>query len=103
MIGAISTLLYGLLSIGGGFMGYRQAGSKVSLISGSISGLLLLLSAALIFQGSLVGLRLAQIIVAVLIVVFLSRLLKTRKFMPAGLMIAAGIATLITLFLPSLA
>lgn len=99
MIGAISTLLYGLLSMGGGFMGYRQAGSKVSLISGSISGLLLLLSAGLMFQGSLVGLRLAQILVGLLIVVFLSRLIKTRKFMPAGLMIATGIATLIVLLL----
>lgn len=101
MIGAISTLLYGLLSIGGGVMGYRQAGSKVSLISGSISGLLLLLAAGLMFQGNLIGLRLAQVIVGILVVVFLSRLIKTRKFMPAGLMIATGVATLITLFIPS--
>ncbi len=99
MIGAISTLLYGLLSIGGGIMGYRQAGSKVSLIAGLISGLLLMLGAGLMLQGNVAGLQLAQIVVAVLVIVFLSRLIKTRKFMPAGLMIATGIATLIALFL----
>lgn len=99
MIGAISTLLYGLLSIGGGIMGYRQVGSKVSLISGTISGVLLLLSAGLMLQGNWLGIRLAQVLVGILVVVFLSRLIKTRKFMPAGLMIATGIATLIALFL----
>ena len=101
MAGAVSTLIYGLLSIGGGIMGYRQAGSKVSLISGSVSGLLLLLGAGLMFQGSTVGLRLAQIVVTVLIVVFLSRLIKTRKLMPAGLMVIVGVATLLMLLLPA--
>lgn len=99
MIGALFTLLYGLLSMVGGIMGYRQAGSKVSLISGLISGLLLLIGAGLMYQGNPVGLRLAQVITGILVIVFLSRLLKTRKFMPAGLMITAGIATLITLFI----
>lgn len=99
MIGTLFTLLYGLLSMVGGIMGYRQAGSKVSLISGLISGLMLLIGAGLMYQDKAVGLRLAQVVAGLLVIVFLSRLLKTRKFMPAGLMIAAGIATLITLFL----
>jgi len=101
MIGAVSTLLYGLLSTVGGIIGYRQAGSKVSLLSGVISGCLLLLGSGLMMQGNLVGLRLAQVVVSLLIVVFLIRLVKTRKFMPAGLMTATGIATLITLVLLS--
>ncbi len=100
MISTISTLLYGLLSIGGGVMGYRKAGSKVSLISGLVSGLLLLLGAGLMFQGNLIGIQLAQVIVSLLIVVFLVRLIKTRKLMPAAVMVAAGIATLTALFIP---
>lgn len=98
MIGPIAALLYGLLSIVGGFMGYRQAGSKVSLFSGLISGLLLLLGAGLMLQGNVMGLQLARVIAGVLIVVFVSRLIKTQKFMPAGLMTITGIATLAALF-----
>ena len=101
MIGALFTLLYGLLAIVGGAMGYRQAGSKVSLISGSISGLLLLLSAGLMFKGARLGFQLAPILVGLLVIVFISRLIKTGKFMPAGLMVIVGIATLLALFLPT--
>ena len=41
-------IIFGLLTIAGGVMGYVKAGSTVSLIAGSISGLLLLLAAFLL-------------------------------------------------------
>ncbi len=90
----IATSLYGILSIIGGIIGYKSAGSKVSLISGTISGLLLLIAAYLQLQAQSWGLTLAIIVTSILIVVFTVRLAKTRKFMPAGLMVILGIVAL---------
>ncbi|NJM96419.1 MAG: hypothetical protein HC800_03690 [Phormidesmis sp. RL_2_1] len=96
---ALVTLLYGILAIVGGTIGYRQAGSKVSLISGVISGFLLLVAAYLLWGGAAVGPLLSAIISLILIVVFAIRWFKTRKFMPAGLMIMVGVVNLATLWL----
>ncbi|MEH2463157.1 TMEM14 family protein [Nostoc sp.] len=90
----IAALAYGILAIVGGIIGYIQAKSKVSLLSGSISGLLLILAAYFQFQGQTWGSILAVLITAVLVVVFGFRLAKTRKFMPAGLMTILGILAL---------
>ncbi|MEH2349785.1 MAG: TMEM14 family protein [Nostoc sp.] len=43
----IAAFAYGILAIAGGIIGYTQARSRVSLLSGSISGLLLILAAYL--------------------------------------------------------
>lgn len=80
-------------------MGYKQAGSQVSLISGLISGLLLLIGAYLLFGGSPAGPTLSGIVSLLLVIVFVVRLLKTKKFMPAGLMIIFGLVNLATLWL----
>lgn len=94
----IAASLYGILSIIGGIIGYKSAGSKVSLISGTISGLLLLVAAYVQFQGQTWGLTLAAIITSILVIVFAVRFGKTRKFMPAGLMVGLGVAALIAMF-----
>ncbi|MGB3639918.1 MAG: TMEM14 family protein [Rivularia sp. (in: cyanobacteria)] len=94
----IAASLYGILSIIGGIIGYRIAGSKVSLISGTISGLLLLVAAYVQLQGQAWGLTFAVILTSILVVVFAVRLGKTRKFMPAGLMVFLGLAALIAMF-----
>lgn len=98
-IAAFVTLLYGILSIVGGAIGYRQAGSQVSLISGFVSGLLLLIGAYLLFGGAPIGPVLAAVVSLLLVIVFAIRLAKTRKFMPAGLMILVGVINLATLWL----
>ncbi|EAZ90931.1 TMEM14 family protein [Crocosphaera chwakensis] len=94
----IATLIYGILLFIGGIIGYIKARSKPSLISGVLSSLLLLLSAFLQWQQVAVGLILAQIITILLAIVFLIRLWKTRKLMPAGLMVMISVAVLIILF-----
>ncbi len=94
----IAASLYGILSIIGGIIGYKSAGSKVSLISGTISGLLLLVAAYVQLQGQTWGLTLAVIITSLLVIVFAIRLVKTRKLMPAGLMVVLGLVTLIAMF-----
>jgi len=97
-IAVITTLIYCLLAIVGGTIGYRQAGSQMSLISGLISGLLLLIGAYLISGGAPIGPALSAIVSLILVIVFIVRLIKTSKFMPAGLMIIFGIINLATLW-----
>lgn len=97
--GIIAAIAYGILAIIGGIIGYIQAQSKVSLISGSISGLLLILGGVMQLQGQAWGLILATVVTAVLVIVFAVRLTKTRKFMPAGLMSVLGVATLAVMLL----
>lgn len=96
-IGVLAAIAYGILSAIGGIIGYMQARSQVSLISGLVSGVLLLAGGIAQQQGLNWGLPLATIVTLVLIAVFVMRLGKTRKFMPAGLMVIAGVAALIAL------
>ncbi|MBD2412341.1 hypothetical protein FACHB389_25340 [Nostoc calcicola FACHB-389] len=90
----IAAFAYGILAIAGGIIGYIQARSQVSLLSGSISGLLLIIAAYLQLQGQTQGLILAVFVTAVLVVFFALRLAKTRKFMPGGLMTILGMLAL---------
>lgn len=93
-LGVLATIAYGLLNMIGGIVGYTKAGSKVSIIAGSISGLLLILSGVLQLQGQTWGLVLAAAIAALLVIVFTIRLSKTRQLMPAGLMTLLGVIAL---------
>ena len=97
----IAAFAYGILAMSttgyayaGGIIGYIQARSKISLLSGSISGLLLILAAYFQLQGQTWGSILAVLVTGVLVVVFAVRLAKTRKFMPAGLMTILGMVAL---------
>lgn len=93
-----ATILYGLLSIGGGLLGYIKSKSKVSLISGGISGLLLLILGGAIYSGNEWAGKVAALIIALLTVVFIIRWFKTKKFMPPIPMIFLGILSLIIIF-----
>lgn len=95
--GVVAAIAYGVLALVGGVIGYKQAQSKASLISGTISGLMLILGGVLRSWGKTWGLVLAVIVTVALIVVFTIRLIKTRKLMPAGLMTLAGVAALVVM------
>ncbi|WP_155539084.1 TMEM14 family protein [Tolypothrix sp. PCC 7601] len=94
-LGIVAAFVYGILALIGGIIGYVQASSKISLLSGSVSGLLLILAAFLQLQGQIWSLFVAAFITAALVVFFSLRLAKTRKFMPSGLMIILGVLALI--------
>jgi uncharacterized membrane protein (UPF0136 family) len=96
-VSAIAALVYGVLALVGGWMGYQQASSKASLISGTITGILLLLASFGLLRGLSWGLWLGIAVTLLLLVTFVVRLIKTRKVMPAGLMVTAGVVTLIVL------
>ncbi len=91
----IATVFYGLLSIVGGVIGYVKSQSKVSLVSGGVSGLLLLILAGIMNAGNQWAVTVAAIIIFLLIVVFIIRWFKTKKFMPSVPMIFFGVVSLV--------
>ncbi len=90
-------LIYGLLVLLGGIMGYAKARSTPSLVSGSAFGFLLIVSAWLMLQGRAVGWYLALGVSVVLAVFFANRFRATRAFMPAGLMILLSLVAVAVL------
>lgn len=99
MITIVAAIVYGILALGGGILGYVKAKSLPSLLSGLVSGGLLIAGGVAQAQGLGWGLMLATIVTIALIIVFAIRYWKTRKFMPAGLMIVTGIVALLGLSL----
>jgi uncharacterized membrane protein (UPF0136 family) len=79
-------IIFGLLTIAGGVMGYLRAGSTISLIAGSISGVLLLVAAFLVPSHAVAGLALGGIVSLLLIGYFLPAFFRTGRMMPAGMM-----------------
>jgi uncharacterized membrane protein (UPF0136 family) len=79
-------IVFGLLTIVGGVIGYVKAGSTASIIAGSISGVLLLVAAFLLPQHLALGLAVAALISIALAGRFVPAFLKTGHLMPAGLM-----------------
>ena len=96
-LGVWSAIAYGILAAVGGIIGYAQARSQVSLISGLISGALLFLGAWLWSTGSAAGSGLAMGVTVALVIVFLRRWQQTRKAMPALLMVVTGLLALIAM------
>ncbi len=87
LVAASFFTIFGLLSIAGGALGWKKAGSKASLIAGGISGALLLVAAAIIFSGQTsVGLIVGGVTCLLLAGRFVPSYVKTRKTMPQGVM-----------------
>ncbi|GET43594.1 TMEM14 family protein [Microseira wollei] len=94
--------VYALIVIFGGVFGYLKAKSKMSLISGLFSGAALL--ATWLLPGATgIKLGIATAIAAVLLITFIIRFVRTRKFMPAGLMMLLSLAATIAFALGWLA
>jgi uncharacterized membrane protein (UPF0136 family) len=92
-------LIYGLIVLLGGVMGYAKAKSKVSLFAGVGSGIALLIAWVLSDQLPLVGVGLATLIALILSVVFIRRFLSTRAFMPSGLMMLFSLVATVVFLL----
>lgn len=87
-------IIYGCLLLSGAYFGMR-AGSKVSLYMGIISGLLIFAAVYVTTKNAYNGYLSAAIISGVLSIVFLMRVVKTHKFMPAGMLLAVSAAVCI--------
>ncbi|HEY9638064.1 MAG TPA: TMEM14 family protein [Coleofasciculaceae cyanobacterium] len=94
-----SILIYGLVVLLGGVMGYVKAKSQVSLLSGVGSGIALLFAWLISRQFPLAGLGLATVLALVLLVVFVMRFSRTRAFMPAGMMVVLSLVATVVFLL----
>ena len=86
--------IYIVLLLIGGLIGFLKGKSKVSLLTSVVFAALLVLTTLRgVFQPGF-ALELANVLMAVLLLVFAVRLAKTKKFMPGGLMLVVTIAAL---------
>lgn len=92
-IAKISVLVLAIMVFAGGIMGFVKAKSKASLISGIVSGILLGACYAFALSQLREGLTGALVVCVLLSVVFIIRYVKTRKMMPAGMMLLCCIGT----------
>lgn len=100
LVGQITLGIYALLLGGGGVMGYLKAGSRPSLIAGSISALAALVALGLSAANHQLGVPLGLILSIALFLLFGYRYaVKTRKFMPSGLLAVVSLIVLAVMFL----
>jgi uncharacterized membrane protein (UPF0136 family) len=93
--------IYIILLLVGGLIGFLKAGSRISLImSAAFAALLILTAVPWLFQPAFAR-GLANVLMAMLLVVFAIRLTKTRKFIPSGLMLVITIIALALRNFPS--
>ncbi|MEO8877310.1 MAG: TMEM14 family protein [Polyangiaceae bacterium] len=99
-------LVFGVITIAGGVMGFVKAKSRPSLIAGSISGAALLIAGYLASTATTVriGLVVGLVVSLALGGRFVGAFRKSKKMMPAGLMAALGVVgvvlTVLALVMP---
>ena len=91
----IVILLFGLLVLGGGIIGYATAGSVASVIAGSAFGLGLLVSGLGVLRRKELGFVFAPLITLFLTAFFAYRLIQSGDFIPSGLMGVLGLVALV--------
>ena|SRR2546422_2254121 len=98
MIGAakIYFIIFGVLTIVGGIIGYASKGSVPSIIAGSIAGVLLLLGAFLLPNHVVAGLVIDLIVSLLLAGQFVPKFIQTGKAMPAGMMSILSVIGVLT-------
>ena len=79
-------IVFGILTIAGGVVGYVKAGSVASIVAGGITGVLLLVAAFLLPEYRIVGLATACIVSLLLAAQFVPKFLRTGRVIPAGMM-----------------
>ena len=98
MLGAarIYFIIFGVLTIVGGLIGYVSKGSVPSIVAGSISGLLLLLGALLLPNHAVAGLAIDLIVSLLLAAQFVPKFIQTGQAMPAGMMSILSVIGILT-------
>ena len=88
-------IAFGIFNLAGGLIGFLKAGSKASLIAGSLAGIVLLLCAYGMTEGNSLA-PIASLIVALLLGGrFFGTWMKNRRVMPDLLMILFSAAVVI--------
>lgn len=93
----IVLIVYGLLNCLGGILAFFKARSIPSLIAGDLAGTLLIVAGVFHFWGAPWAASLGLGITVLLCVVFGMRYAKTRKWMPAGMLLGLSLVVLVLL------
>jgi uncharacterized membrane protein (UPF0136 family) len=100
IVGQVTLGIYGVLLAVGGLIGYFKAGSRPSLIAGMLSALAAFAALGLSVGRSQIGPPLGVLLSIVLFVLFGYRYaIKTRKFMPSGLLAVISLVVLTVMIL----
>src|SRR5256885_999387 len=93
--GQIALVVYAVLLAVGGVIGYTKAASRPSLIAGLASALAAIAALVLSFQSTSLGMGLGSALAVFLFLFFGYRFaMKTRKFMPSGLLAVVSLIVL---------
>lgn len=92
---SLIVLVYAILVIVGGVFGFVKAASRPSLIGGGAGGLALLVAAWGLARHQPWGLPVALALTLALLVFFALRYVRTRAFMPGGLMAVLSLLALV--------
>lgn len=85
-ISEIILVVYGVLLVVGAFQG-AKAGSKISLIAGLTSGIFVFIGLWMARTNAEAGFGFLSALTGLLVIMFAVRLIKTRKFMPSGMLL----------------
>ena len=96
-LGHVVLLLYGLLMLAGGIMGYVKGGSRASLVWGVVSAVVLAVGWFVARTNPQAGFAIGGIWAGVLCAVFLMRYLRTGKVMPAAALMVVSVLALLLL------
>ena len=94
----IVVLLFGLLVLVGGIVGYTTTASRASLISGGAFGIALLASGLAVLRGKHTGLLMAPLLTVLLTAFFGYRFMQSSEVIPSGLMTVLGLVAVILYF-----
>jgi uncharacterized membrane protein (UPF0136 family) len=100
LIAPVTLGIYAVLLGIGGVIGYLKAGSRASLIAGSISSMAAVVALVLLIVSKNLGVALGLLLSISLFILFGYRYaVKTRKFMPSGLLAVVSLVVLAVMFL----
>jgi uncharacterized membrane protein (UPF0136 family) len=98
-VAKIYFIVFGLLTIAGGIVGYVKAGSVPSIIAGAVTGILLLVAAFLLPAYRVAGLAIALIVSLFLAAYFIRKYSSTGAVMPAGMMSVLSVIGIIAVII----
>jgi uncharacterized membrane protein (UPF0136 family) len=88
-------LLFAILTIMGGLMGYLKAKSKISLISGTISGIILIVASCLLPERPILAGVIGLCVSVLLAGKFVPDYIHKKAFIPSGLMSLLSVVSIV--------
>ena len=83
----VALVVYGVLLILGGVMGKVKGNSSASLVAGGLTGVAALIGYWKSLEDPMMGFMIGAMVGLMLTGIFISRFMRSRKFMPAGLIL----------------